>query len=187
MSGRSSFSGSNIRLAPAQREIGVNSCSQAPSSEQTSQPETTDLQFCSDGIELEGCPRSDDEDGLRCLGALVMEVQTLQKRSSNLKEHIHTNERHASIETLESEAQNQVGRVDVLDARLKELDKEIDTLQKRRTDMEKDRQEANELYSTAWRQVELARTRYDQITIANEQLLEVHRQQRERRTKLRID
>ena len=56
------------------------------------------------------------EDGLRCLGALLMEVQMLQKRSSNLKKHIHTNEQLSSIETLESEALKRVGRVDVLDA-----------------------------------------------------------------------
>ena len=174
-------------MASAKGDIGPGTYNHAQDGEQLNQHETAYLESRKDGTELDGHPQVNGEDDLRRLGAVVMELQTLQKRSSNLKEHIHTEGEVPSIEVLESEAQNRAGRINVLEARLKELDKEIDTLQNRRTDVEREHREANDLYVTARHQVDLARARRDQIAIANEQLLEVHRQQRERRTELRID
>ena len=184
---RSPSNGPTFPLASAKGDIGPGNYNHAQDGEQLNQHGTAYLENRKDGTELDGHLQVNGEDDLRRLGALVIELQMLQKRSSNLKEHIHTEEEVASIEVLESEAQNRAGRVNVLEARMMELDKEIGSLQNQRTNVEREQREAYDLYVAARGQVDLACARRDKIAIANERLLEVHRQQRERRTELRID
>ena len=132
-------------------------------------------------------PPWSDEDEVRRLGALVMDIQRLHGRSSTLDEFIKTNQDLPPVDKLESEVNDLSGRGAQLSERLMRMDEELEALQRQRAGAEQERQEVDKLCVTIQQQVEDVNARHAKVLSANEQLREVRQQLRERRAELGID